>query len=153
MAIVVFDPADFRARYPQFGDGTSPSVPPAPGQPISLTDAQLLNAFDIACQVVNNSNSSPVPYNPDNGVMKRKVVLYAFVCHLATMALRALTGQSGPVASATEGSASVSFALPPLQGRDAYFNQSPCGQLYLHLIKPYVVGGRYYPACNSHPWG
>ena len=73
MAVVVFDPQEFREAYPRFVD-------PKTGQPL-LTDAQLRQAFDVACLLLDNTDSSPVPYDPVHGVMIRKTLLYLLVCH------------------------------------------------------------------------
>lgn len=135
--IVVFDAAAFVEAYPQF------SV---------LTEAQLNNAFDVACLILDNTASSPVPYNPDKGVMVRKVLLWLLVCHLATLALRPAT-QAGALTNATEGSVSVGFTLPQSGLNAAYFNQSPCGQTFWQAVRPYLVGVKYYKSCNYHPWG
>lgn len=143
MAVVVFDPAEFLAAYPKFTN-------PVTGAPF-LTDAQLRQAFDVACLLLDNTNSSPVPYDPDHGVMIRKTLLYLLVCHLGTLALWPL-GQSGPTSSATEGSVSVSFSVPTTTGK-AFYNQTPCGQTFWLAVSPYVAGGRYYAARHYHPWG
>lgn len=137
MAVVVFDPAEWLEAYPQFK-----------GQ---LTDAQLTQAFNVACLMLDNSNASPVPYDPENGVETRKILLWLLVCHLAALALRPVN-QSGPMTNATEGSVSVGFQVPTaLNGQ--YFQQTPCGQSYWQAIKKYVVGGKYYDVCHFHPWG
>ena len=120
MAVVVFDPQEFREAYPRFVD-------PKTGQPL-LTDAQLRQAFDVACLLLDNTNSSPVPYDPAHGVMIRKTLLHLLVCHLATLALWPM-GQAGPVASATEGTVSISFSVPTATGK-AFYNQTPCGQTF-----------------------
>lgn len=121
MAVVVFDPQEFREAYPRFFD-------PKTGQPL-LTDAQLRQAFDVACLLLDNTNSSPVPYDPAHGIMIRKTLLYLLVCHLATLALWPM-GQAGPVASATEGTVSISFSVPQDTGK-AFYAQTPCGQTFL----------------------
>jgi len=137
MAVVVFDPAEWLEVYPQFKG--------------LLTDAQLTQAFNIACLMLDNTDASPVPYDPANGVETRKILLWLLVCHLAALALRPVN-QSGPMTNATEGSVSVGFQVPTaLNGQ--YFNQTPCGQSYWQAIKKYVVGGRYYDICHFHPWG
>ena len=61
-------------------------------------------------------------------------------------------GQAGPVASATEGTVSISFSMPTATGK-AFYNQTPCGQTFWQAIQPYAVGGRYYAARYWHPWG
>ena len=143
MSVGVFDPQAFRETFPRFVD-------PKTGQPL-LTDAQLRQAFDVACLLLDNTDASPVPYDPANGVMIRRTLLCLLVCHLATLALWP-AGQSGPVASATEGSVSVSFSMPRNAGK-AFYAQTPCGQTFWQAIQPYAVGGRYHAARYWHPWG
>lgn len=135
MAVVEFDIEEFREVYPQFE---------------KLTDGQLRQAFDIACLLLDNTDSSPVPYDPPR-IMIRRTLLWLLVCHMATIALWQ-PGQTGPLASASEGSVSVSFSLPQAMGKQ-YFTSTPCGQAYWQAIQPYLVGGRYYPAKHYHPWG
>lgn len=141
--VVVFDPREFVEAYPRFTD-------PASGEPL-LTDAQLQQAFDVACLLLDNTDASPVPCDPESGVMVRKTLLYLLVCHLATLALWPV-GQSGPVSSATEGSVSASFSVPTATGK-AFYNQTPCGQAFRQAVQPYVSGGRYYAVRHHHPWG
>ncbi len=142
MAIVIFDADAFRNAYPQFAA--------ADGKPF-LTDGQLGQAFDVACLMLDNTDQSPVPYNPDKGVMIRRTLLWLIVCHLAAMALWP-SGQAGPMTNAAEGSVSVSFSAPPSQGK-AYWNQTPCGQAFWQAVQRYVAGGRYYAVKHYHPWG
>lgn len=138
MAVVEFDPSVFRELYPRF---TSEII----------TDSQLNQAFSVACLMLDNSDSSVVPYDPQSGVLVRQTMLNLLVCHIATLALWP-PGQSGPVSSSTEGSVSVSFALPQSRNGE-YFCQTPCGQAYWTAIQAYIRGGRYYPVHNVHPWG
>lgn len=138
-ASVKFDPVAFREGFPQFAEGL-------------FTDAQLTNAFKVATTIIDNSPNALIPYDPGNSVYDREVVLNALVCHLLTMAQRAMDGQAGPVASATEGSVSVSFAVPSVD-KDSYFLQTPCGQMFLQLVAKYSVGGIYFdPDDSHHPW-
>ena len=141
MAVVVFDAQAFLEAYPKFAPG---------GKPL-LTDGQLEQAFEVACLLLDNTDASPVPYDPERGILKRRTLLWLIVCHLATLALWP-TGQSGPVASATEGSVSTSFSLPTATGK-AFWNATPCGQTYWQAIQPYLAGGRYFAVRNYHPWG
>ncbi|WP_297849464.1 DUF4054 domain-containing protein [uncultured Desulfovibrio sp.] len=141
MAVVVFDPQAFLEAYPRFAPG---------GKPL-LTNAQLEQAFEVACLLLDNSDASPVPYDPDRGIMIRRTLLWLIVCHLATLALWPV-GQSGPMSSATEGSVSVSFSLPQNTGK-AFWNSTPCGQTFWQALQPYVVGGRYFGVRHYHPWG
>ena len=141
MAVVVFDPEAFLAAYPRF----------APGGATLLKDSQLRQAFDVACLLLDNTDASPVPYDPERGILIRQTLLWLIVCHLATLALWPM-GQSGPVSSATEGSVSTSFSLPQNTGR-AFWSQTPCGQTFWQAVQPYVVGGRYFGVRHYHPWG
>ena len=138
MAVVEFVPAGFRERYPQFAE-------------TGITDGQLAQAFAVACLLLDNSERSPVPYAPAAGIVTRQTLLDLLVCHLATLALWP-PGQSGPVSSASEGSVSVSFALPD-RPNGAFFGQTPCGQAYWQAVQPYLRGGRYCPVRHAHPWG
>lgn len=137
MAIVTFDSGEFLSIYPRFSG--------------VLTPAQLQNAFDVACLVLDNTESSVVPYDPTNGINDRKTLLYALTCHIASMALWG-NGQAGPASGATEGSVSVSFAVPDVTNA-SWFKMTSCGQLFWQATRKYVVGGRYYARRYSHPWG
>lgn len=138
MAIVTFDSDEFLQIYPRFSG--------------VLNAAQLQNAFDTACLILDNTNGSPVPYDPSNGVNDRKTLLYMLTCHLATVAVWSANGQAGPVSGATEGSVSVSFSIPDATNA-SWFKLTPCGQAYWQATRKYVVGGRYSARTYSHPWG
>lgn len=137
MAIVTFNPVGFRDEYPQFS---------------LFTDGQLKAAFKIACLLLDNTEASPVPYNPDKGIYDRETMLYLLVCHLCTLAKWVTEGQSGPVTSASEGSVSVSFSVPQTTG-ETYYTQTPCGQTFWKLAAAYRSGGRYIAVKHYHPWG
>ena len=137
MAVVIFDEDYFLSIYPQFKD--------------KLTTEQLQNAFDIACIICNNTDSSLIPYDPDTNIYTRRSLLYLLLCHLSTLALRPFD-QAGPTASATQGSVSVSFQMPSAMD-SSYFSQTPCGSTYWQLIRQYSIGGRLITASNYHPWG
>lgn len=138
MAIVVFDPAHFREAYPRFTEDL-------------LTDAQLQQAFDVACLMLDNTGQSRIPYDPEKGILIRQTLLYLLVCHLATLALWG-PGQAGPMSNAAQGSVSVGFSVPQYTNGQ-YFSQTPCGQTLWQALQPYLVGGRYYAARHYHPWG
>lgn len=137
MAIVVFDAAEWLDAHPYFVG--------------KLTESQLNNLFDVACLLLDNTDSSPVPYDPDNGVMTRKILLNLLVCHLATLALRP-PEQAGALSSATEGSVSTGFQIPQSANAD-WWMQTPCGQTFWQSVRRFLVGGRYYDTCHYHPWG
>jgi hypothetical protein len=137
MAVVVFDPAEFKAAKPQFAE---------------LTDAQLEGSFAEACLLLDNSDASPVPYDPP-GKMDRKTVYFLIVCHLATLAGWSADGRSGPVASASEGSVSVSYAQLSGRADEGWWNQTPCGAAAWAILSRRVLGGFYVGRRRPHPWG
>jgi hypothetical protein len=140
MSVVTFNPADFRQDFPQFAD------------PKEYPDRRLQSAFNTATALLDNSESSPVPYDPDRGVTMRETMLYCLTCHLLTLAGWAANGQSGPISNASEGSVSVGFAVPQVADNN-YYLQTPCGQTYWRMSLPYRIGGRYRPVKQYHPWG
>lgn len=137
--VVTFSAAEFRAKFPKFTTAI-------------ISDAELENAFDIACLIVDNTNSSVVPYDPDNGVVIRKTLLYLLVCHLATLALWPL-GQNGPIASASQGSVSTSFSLPQGGTSGDWFKLTPCGQTFWQISAPFRMGLISGETRHFHPWG
>lgn len=140
--VVLWDENIFLTLYPQFKN--------------LVTTEQLSALWEMACTLVDNTEKSPLPYDPDKGVYVRKIVLYALVCHLATMGLWGGTGQSGPLASATEGSVSTSFQIPTLPGGGTtaqWYNQTPCGRTAWMFLRRLSLGGRYYDVKYYHPFG
>ncbi|MDL2315505.1 DUF4054 domain-containing protein [Desulfovibrio sp. OttesenSCG-928-A18] len=140
MAVVVFAPEDFRQDFPQFAD------------PAVFTGRRLQGAFNAACLILDNSEASPVPYDPTKGQTARETLLYHLTCHILTMALWGEAGQSGPVNSASEGSVSASFATAQLSDK-SYFLETPCGRTFWQMLAMYRVGGRYCAVKHHHPWG
>lgn len=146
MASVVWNEGAFLAMYPQF----APTAANAP------TAEQLSALWEMACTLIDNSEGSLIPYDPDNGVYIRKIALYALVCHLATMATWGANGQSGTITSASEGSVSASFQIPTLPGGGVtaqWYNQTPCGRTVWTLLRRLSLGGIYYGVNNFHPYG
>lgn len=137
--VVEFDVTEFRTLYPKFTEKVA-------------SDVQLEFAFQKACVILDNTDKSIVPYNPDKGVYTRKVMLYLLVCHLITIALWSASGQSGPITSASEGSVSTGFNVPT-SNTGEWFKQTPCGYTFWQMIQAYNIGGRYYAIKYSHPWG
>lgn len=147
MAVVVWDLQGFRELYPQFDH---------PGGIMPCTDGQLSGLWEMACSLVDNSETSRIPYDPDNGVTIRKVLLYAIVCHLAMLAWQGRQGQFGAVANATEGSVTVGFTTPTLPASGVtgvWWGQTPCGLFAFSLLRRYALGGVGYKPPKYHPWG
>jgi hypothetical protein len=137
MTAVAFVPDEFRQAKPQFAE---------------MTDAQLNGFFDEACLLLDNSDNSPVPYDPPTK-QNRKTIYFLIVCHLATMAKWSADGQSGPIASATEGSVNVSYAQLGGLPNTTWWNQTPCGATAWTYLSKVFLGGFYFNQPNVHPWG
>ena len=140
MAIVTFSPDDFRQDFPQFAN------------PEMFSDKMLLRAFNAAETLLDNTEASPVPYDPHKNILIRETLLHYLTCHLLTLAGWAANGQSGPMTNVSEGSVSVGFATAQATGKN-YYLQTPCGQTFWQMSLPYRMGGRYYAAPQHHPWG
>ena len=140
MAVVEFSSADFRQDFPQFADLEK------------YPDRRLRGAFNAATLGLDNSDASPVPYDPDKNVFARETMLYYLTCHILTLADWAANGQTGPVANASEGSVSAGFAVPQVTDK-SYFLETPCGRSFWQMSLPYRLGGKYYPVKPYHPWG
>jgi hypothetical protein len=138
---VVWNEADWRGLYPQFS---------------AVTSAQLDALWEIAVSFIDNQEGSIIPYDPEHGVYVRKVLLYALMCHLATIATQDMAGQPGTLTNASEGSVSAGFYMPqfPAGGvTAAWYNQTPCGRTVWALLRKFSLGGRYYAVQNVHPFG
>lgn len=133
MATVTFDIAKFREVYPQF------TVE-------AIANAPLQWQADLALETIANLEVWGLLT-----AVQLERALYALVCHLCSLWQRGKEGQSGPLASASEGSVSASFAVPPVDD-ESYYLQTPCGQAYLAIVRPLAFGGRYYGHEEYHPW-
>lgn len=120
MAVVVFDVADFRERYPEFS---------------KVTDAQLNNNFSIATLLLDNTDNSDV-----KDITERTTLLYLLVAHISALGLRGM-GAIGIQSSAHEGSVSTSFSIP---NNWTWYQQTQYGWLYWRLTTKYRIGGRYF---------
>lgn len=131
----VFDRAEFRRRYPGITEE-------------KLPDAVLDALWETAVSLLADANGVfPWPE------AKTPAIVYAALCHLATLQLDE-NAAPGRVASASQGSVSVSFDLLQTQGETAqYWNLTKCGALYWQLTKPYRMGLKLYRGSAYHPWG
>lgn len=126
MAVVVFDEAAFKARYPEFS---------------ALTSVVLSAYFTEATIYLNNTESSPV-----TDKAQRAILLNMLVAHIAFLnsSGAANSGLVGRIASATEGSVSVTTDVGPMTGSQAWFMQSRYGSAYWQATAPYRTF-RYFP--------
>lgn len=113
MAIVAFDPARFKARYPEFS---------------TVDDMVLGDYFVEATLYLNNTDTSRV-----QDVAQRALLLNMLVAHIGALNGSGVNGAGasplvGRISSATEGSVSVSteFAAPT-SGTQAWFFQTKYG--------------------------
>lgn len=134
MPIVVFNPTDFRVIYPEFGNAAK------------WSDARLNEAFNQATLILDNTESSPVPYAPATGVTERATLLNLLSCHICAIWER---GTVGAISSATEGSISSSFAVPQIKNAE-WFTQTPCGFAFWQATLKYRMGGMTFKSRNTH---
>lgn len=121
MDVVVFDPNEFYAMYPQFQNVYTPE--------------QLGVFFNVACMMCDNTENSLV-----KNLTERKTLLYLLVCHIATLQERG-TGMVGMITSASEGGVSVS--LQAYTNNPNWYTQTQCGSTYWLLTQKYRTGMRY----------
>lgn len=116
MAVVVFNPTAFKARYPAFA---------------SVSDAYLQACFNESGLYLSNTDCSPV-----QDLTRREMLLWMLTAHIAYLsgALNPQGAAGGPnpvgrTSSATEGSVSVSleYGVP---GTAAWFSQSQWGAAF-----------------------
>lgn len=121
MGVVVFDPAAFKARYPEFS---------------TVADGTLTAYFTEATMYLNNSENSLV-----TDVTQRSVLLNMAVAHLAAL-YSGVSGQSpsqlvGRITQASEGSVSVSSDIGPVSNSSAWWMQTKYGASYWSATAPY----------------
>jgi hypothetical protein len=127
MTAVVFDPAAFKARYPEFTNVVNPTL-------------QL--CFDEAGLYLSNKDNSPV-----QNVTRRAVLLNMLTAHVAFIGGKlSADGMPRPVgrtSNASEGSVSAGFEyLTP--GTHAWFTQSQYGAAFWQATSS-LRGFRYRP--------
>ncbi|MEI7410061.1 DUF4054 domain-containing protein [Pectobacterium aroidearum] len=121
MAIVVFDINAFRERYPEFD---------------TVSDTLLSAYFAEATVYLDNTDCSPV-----KDVDIRAVYLNMLVAHIAVLNSgvggEKPSGLVGRVASASEGSVSVSTGEVPVSPASWWYLQTPYGAAYWSATAPY----------------
>lgn len=138
---VEWNETEWRTLYPQF---------------TAITSEQLAALWKMATSIIDNTEGSHIPYDPDTGIYVRQIILYALMCHLATIATQDQAGQPGTLTNASEGSVSAGFYMPQFPGggvTGAWYNQTPCGRTVWVLLRRFSLGGRYYPMKYFHPFG
>jgi hypothetical protein len=110
VAVVVFDPATFKIRYPEFS---------------AVSDDMLSACFNEAALYLSNANNSPV-----QDVTRRALLFNMLVAHIAFLGGKlSADGMPRPVgraSSASEGSVSVGLEYM-VPGTYAWFTQSQYG--------------------------
>jgi len=110
MTIVVFDPATFKTRYPEFA---------------GVSDGRLQACFDEAGLYLANTDSSIVQNIP-----KRTLLLNMLTAHIAfvggALSVDGQTRPVGRVSQAGEGSVNAAFEGPP-PGSAQWFQQTQYG--------------------------
>lgn len=142
--IVVLDKEEFKVWHPEFKD---------------VPDARLDEFFAEACLFLRNDEHSPV-----GNCQARKLLLYLLTAHMAALFFGVngapAKGTVGRVASATQGSVSVSLDIGPTTATNAWYQQTPWGAKYwaatasLRQFK-YVPGSSpsLYPRHYYRRWG
>lgn len=133
MAEVVFDVETFRKRHPAFQDE------------VKAPEEALVACFDQAVEMIGNEDSQ-IPYEPNTQppIHTRAVVLDLITCHIATQSLLWDATQTGPVASAGEGSVNVSFGSMSEPGSSAWWMSTRCGAQAWQIVKQYTNGPLYF---------
>lgn len=113
MAIVVFDPAAFKVRYPEF---------------VGVSDAMLSACFLEAGLYLSNSDVSPV-----QNIIRRTLYLNMLTAHIAymsgTLSADGIPRPVGRISQAGEGSVSAGFEYGT-PGTQAWFVQSQYGAAF-----------------------
>lgn len=129
MTAVVFDPAAFKARYPEF---------------TAVADPTLQACFDEAGLYLSNADNSPV-----QNVTRRATLLNMLTAHIAyiggKLAADGMPRPVGRVANASEGSVSAGFDyVAATPGSGAWFQQSQYGAAFWQATTS-LRGFRYIP--------
>jgi len=128
MAVVTFDPTAFKLAFPAYA---------------SATDEQLDSYFLVSELILNNTDASPVPYDPTGSpvIAERKILLDLLVAHQAELETRG-NGAVGRADSGSEGS--VSFDLEMIAtGNSQWFLQTQWGATYWQATAKYRTARLY----------
>lgn len=139
--VVVFDPASFKDRYPEFS---------------TVSDTLLQAYFDEATIYLANTEDSRV-----QDVVQRAVLLNMLVAHIAQLNVGSATQPASPlvgrVNTATEGSVSVGTDMGVVPFTAAWFLQTKYGASFWQATARYrtmqYVPGRSYSGSFRYPSG
>lgn len=134
MGVVVFDPAAFIVNFPQFA---------------TVAEAALTYNFQRACQILDNTDCSPVC-----DLTERALLLDLLVAHITALNQGvngvAPSGLVGRVSDATQGTIHVGTDYGPTSAAAAWYLQTQWGAEYWNDTAKYrtmrYVPGRSYPA-------
>ena len=129
MRVVELDIAYFRAAYPAFADAET-----AP-------DAMLERLWSEAEILVDNTAASSIPARDPSG-NPRAAILYALLCHLATLETR-----GDVVGRAAQGSVNMSLAWGTARQNPQWWQQTQCGATAWELLRGWAIGPLYFPGC------
>lgn len=135
MAVVTFNVAGFKDRFPNFA---------------LASDGVCLGAFEEATVIISNNNGSYVKYDPPRCI-DRRVILYNLTAHILYLegwdnsSIKSGEGGSGaPVGRidhAEEGEARIETAWEGnVQDGEAWFLQSQYGAKAWKMLTPYLQG-------------
>lgn len=143
MAVVEFNQEKFRRLYPKFTDEQT------------YSEELLSMYFDMAVSLIGNTDAeSFAPYDPDNKIYLREILLYLAICHLITLDENQSGSTHGRIASASQGSVSTSFDLWRTGSFTGdWWSQTPCGQRFWMMSARFRHGPRIAVTNQYHPWG
>lgn len=127
MAVVVFDPVQFKIAFPEFQ---------------AVPDARLLVLFQVAQGMLDNTDASIVV-----DLQQRTTMFWYLVAHLLTLygtGVSSSAGGGGPsgvvgrLSTATEGTVTASYEFNiPASASAAWWNQTQYGATYWMMMAPY----------------
>lgn len=137
MTVAVFNYAAWAARYPEFA--------------ATVNEATATLYFDEATLYCNNGSGALVPadavtYQP------RLTLLNMLTAHIAALNAPGSSNLVGRVASATQGSVSVTADMGAQPGTAAWFNQTKYGAAYWQATAQYRTMRQVRPQTGCAPW-
>ncbi len=140
---VLFDADEFTAAFPHSNAS-------------SLPCAVLQAMWEVAISFVGDDDSnSMAPYDPEHGIIERRVLLHLALSHLIQMQSMAANngGLNGRITSASEGSVSISIETYKADSLSSQFwTQTNDGAMYWMMTTKYRLGGRLYAHKEPHPF-